>query len=584
VSGPGRENIVDEIKSRCNIVDVIGRVVSLKRAGSNYKGLCPFHNEKTPSFVVSDTKQIFSCFGCNISGDVIGFVQKYYNLEFPAAVEKLAEEYGIEIQNMYQKSPKKEELYEINRQAAKFFYQAFTKSPNPALSYMNKRGVDPLFLKKFGIGYADDEWDSLCKHFQKLGTDIKLLLSLGLISESKGKYYDKFRNRVIFPIINTSGKVIGFGGRTLGDGAPKYLNSAESDIFLKKNNLYGLNLTKQDISKEDSAILVEGYMDVISLYQSGIRNVSASLGTALTENQVRLLKRYTRNIILSYDSDEAGASAALRGGEILHKEGCRTKVLQVPSAKDPDEFIKENGKNDFLKLVGEAPPYLDFKLNRMKKNYDITSTEGKVDFIREAVVLLRTLSPVEAEAYIKRISRDTKISESAITLEYNGNNTKKVQLIGKLGGDEHISEKASEKISGLEKNFLKMALTERVYFDKITFYEHAFTSKAGFEIWNEIKTNYEAGKTLDITCLPDALDTETSMALQDILDNVHFAGKEDQIFLECVDTMEMDEMLQKERELILKLSMADEVASKESITELTKALMEVQKGLQRKKR
>ena len=354
---------VEELKNQINIVDVVGRVVPLKRAGANYKGVCPFHSEKTPSFVVSEQKQIFTCFGCGASGDVIEFTKRYYNLDFAEAVEKLAKENGIEISIGGKRNSDKEKYYEINKEAARFFYRAFTEEKNPGYSYMKKRGIDDAILKKFGIGYADDSWDSLYRYFKAKGTDEKVLLELGLISEKNGKYYDKFRNRVIFPIINTSGKVIGFGGRAIGEAMPKYLNSPENIIFQKKNNIYALNISKQDVGREGYGILVEGYMDVISLYQHGVRNVGASLGTALTENQARLLKRYTKKVVLSYDADAAGRNAALRGIDILSGEGIKVKVLHVTDGKDPDEFIKKNGKEAFIKLIDGALPMIDYKLN-----------------------------------------------------------------------------------------------------------------------------------------------------------------------------------------------------------------------------
>lgn len=225
---------IDELKSRINIVDEVAKVVDLKRAGANYKGCCPFHNEKTPSFVVSEQKQIFTCFGCGESGNVIKFTQRYYNLDFAEAVEKLAKENGITIQIGGREDKDRERYYEINRDAARFFYRSFTQAQNPGYSYMKKRGIEDAVLKKFGIGYADEEWDSLYRYFKEKGVEEKILLELGLISESKGRYYDKFRNRVMFPIINTSGKVIGFGGRAIGDAQPKYLNSPENRVFQKE--------------------------------------------------------------------------------------------------------------------------------------------------------------------------------------------------------------------------------------------------------------------------------------------------------------------------------------------------------------
>ena len=327
---------IEDLKSRIDIVDVIGRQVQLKRAGANYKGLCPFHNEKTPSFIVSPQKQIFTCFGgCGASGDVVSFVMRYYNLEFNEAVEKLAKEYGIDIVKSQRRNDDREKYYEINREAARFFYRNMTEGPNRGYSYMRRRGIEDRTIKKFGLGYAPDSWDSLYGYFKEKGTDEKLLLELGLLSQKDGRYFDKFRDRVIFPIINTAGKVIGFGGRALDDKAmPKYLNSPENRVFQKKNNLYALNSTKQDIGKAGTAIIVEGYMDAISLYQNGVRNVAASLGTALTDNQAKLINRYTKNVVLSYDADAAGQKAALRGIEVLRNEGCKDNLLSCCSMQN----------------------------------------------------------------------------------------------------------------------------------------------------------------------------------------------------------------------------------------------------------
>lgn len=288
-------NFIDDLKSRVNIVDVIGREVSLKRAGSNYKGLCPFHNEKTPSFMVSEQKQIFNCFGCGEKGDVIKFVERFYNLSFMEAVEKLCEDNNIEMPQ-HGGGPRidYDKYYEINRKAAKYFFDNMKIHGNEGYAYIRKRGLTDETIAKFGIGFAPDGWTGLYDHLHKEGVSDEDMLKLGLVSRGKKSLYDKFRRRVMFPIFNTTGKLIGFGGRAVGDDMPKYLNSAESEIFLKKNNLYGLNFSKKDIDDNDKAVLVEGYMDAISLFQNGVRNVVASLGTALTENQARLLERYTK--------------------------------------------------------------------------------------------------------------------------------------------------------------------------------------------------------------------------------------------------------------------------------------------------
>ncbi len=600
-----RNNAVDEIKSRCNIVDVIGRVVPLKKAGSNYKGICPFHNEKTSSFIVSEQKQIFTCFGCGATGDVIAFVQRYYNVDFPEAIERLAGEYGITIdKGFFKKNEKNDKLYEINRDAANFFYSAFTKTANAGYAYMQNRGIEPATLKKFGIGYADEKWDSLYTYLKSRGYDDNTLLELGLISYSKGKYYDKFRNRVMFPIINTRGKVIGFGGRIIGDGEPKYLNSQESPIFLKKNNLYGLNLTKQDIGKENCAILVEGYMDVISLYQSGVRNVSASLGTALTDNQAALLKRYTDKVVLSYDADDAGRKAALRGLDILYGAGMNVKVLHVTDGKDPDEFVKKKGKEAFIELTKEALPYADYKIEHIKREVDVSVTEGRVEFLKRAIAVLKTLSPAEADIYIKKIANDMKISEGAIRMELYGgdagfgtgtrmeNSDKARRMSENVQRDKDAALRSmsdedtagdgmrdAEHISATEKHLIKIVLTDSSYYHKVAAYSYIFTNTKILAIWAAIKSVYRDGEEINPQAVREMLEIEEQDVFDDIMKNTLVAGYEEQIYIDSVKKIEIHEMKKRESEIKVMLSLADEDENGENIKELTEELMEIQKWI-----
>ncbi|MDD4563940.1 MAG: DNA primase [Eubacteriales bacterium] len=580
-----RDNIIDEIKSRCNIVDVIGRHVLLKKTGSNYKGVCPFHNEKTPSFVVSDTKQIFTCFGCGATGDVLEFVQRYNNLDFPGAIEKLCDEYGIEMKySSFQTERDRTALYEINREAAAFFYRAFFNNPNPGYDYMKKRGLEPEILRKFGIGYADEEWDSLYQYFMKKGTDLQILVELGLISQSKGKNFDKYRNRIIFPIINTRGKVIGFGGRILGAGEPKYLNSPESAIFQKKNNLYGLNLTRQDINKEKYVILVEGYMDVISLYQHGIRNVSASLGTALTEKQAEMMKRYSDNVVLAYDADEAGQAAALRGLDILHKVGCKVKVMHISDGKDPDDFVKNKGKEEFLKLVKNAMPFADYKIYLLKQRLDLDTTEGSVEFLQETAKILGELSPVEAEIYIKKIARETNISEGAIRLEINVNNNseniKKYDTVPvRDTGKESQSARTDPGFGTmLEKNLIKLMLLKSSYVNRIKPYDWIFQSTSAFKIYDIIKSVYKADEEIDMKKVEDSLDTADNRLLQDIMENIHLADKEEQVFRDCIQSINENISAEREQELIRLISILDDEKDRDKIEALTIEIIKIQKG------
>ena len=569
-----QNNTVEEIKSRCDIVDVIGRVVPLKKAGRNYKGLCPFHKEKTPSFIVSEDKQRFTCFGCGVSGDVIEFVEKYYSLDFRGAVEMLAREYGIEIKGNFAPNKDREELYEINRQAARFFYRALREKANPAYEYMKSRGISEETMNTFGIGYADAEWTSLLDYMIAGRIDHARLVELGLASRSGDRYYDKFRDRVIFPIMNTSGKVIGFGGRIIGKGEPKYLNSPESSVFQKKNNLYGLNLTRTEAGKEDRIILVEGYMDVISLYQAGIRNVAASLGTALTAQQAALIKRYTKNVVLSYDADEAGQNAAMRGIDILYEADCKARVLRVTDGKDPDDFIRSRGRGEFLKLADEALPYGDFKLERIRRRYDLDDEQQRIDFLREMITALRAMKPMEADLYIQKISKETGISERAIRMEYQA------------GGDPqpHISARLAEEISDSltedEKTLARLMMLRGKYTDLPSdVKELVFTGEQGRRIYGLLKAASDSPHPLTASSFRDSADPEDYEVLSEIEAVLIPEEREEQAFSECIAFVRRKELERRDQEITWKLSLADETIDDEDLASLMKEQAQIQKKL-----
>lgn len=567
---------IENLKSQVNIVDVVGRTVPLKRAGSNHKGVCPFHNEKTPSFVVSEQKQIFTCFGCGATGDVIEYVKRYYNLDFAEAVEKLAGEYGIPMEKKgYDEN--RSIYYQTNKLAAGFFYRSFTERANKGYAYMKRRGITPAVLKKFGIGYADEQWDSLYRYLLSQGIDKKIMVELGLVSEGRnGKCYDKFRNRVIFPIINTGGKVIGFGGRAIDpEDNPKYLNSPESKVFQKKNNLYGLNLSRQSVGKENYIILVEGYMDVIGLYQSGIENVAASLGTALTENQARLIKRYTRDVILSYDADSAGRAAALRGLEILKKEDCKVKVLHVTDGKDPDEYIKKNGKSAFLKLIDGALPYGDYRLESLKAGFDLDRDEDKIDYIRKATrEVLSQLSPVEQDIYTKKLAKELKIAESAIKMELLGNDsTEKTHFVQR----KEEAEELTPDISPVEKTLLRVMLTEESYIERLQQFPEILESDFSRKMYQLLLEEYRQFRRVDINKLLDGLPRADGDRLSEIMDHVIVGGNEEKVFDDCVRTWKQNRLAKEEQRLITLLSMADEEDNQERIRQLTEELMKIQR-------
>ena len=413
------EEILEKIKSQNDIVDVISERVRLKKAGRNFTGLCPFHNEKTPSFSVSQEKQIYKCSGCGEAGNVISFVMKDKNLPFIEAVKYLANRANIPLKlgngEQSQSNRKKELLYKVNVEAAKFFFSNLMNNQN-AKEYFLNRGIKEETIKKFGLGYANDSWNSLMFYLRKKGINDGLLEEAGLISvnKEKGRKYDRFRNRVMFPVFDYQGKVIGFGGRVLDDSKPKYLNSPETLVFQKGTNLYGLNFALKHNMSERYFVIVEGYMDLISLHQYGITNVVASLGTALTINQARLLKRYADKVVISYDADLAGQMATLRGLEILRTAGFDVRVLSIPQGKDPDEYVRSNGREAFLKLINNAEPLIDYRIKKAEEGIDFKNSQSVILYSKRIMDIISDLDPIEKDVYIKKASENTGIKEQAL--------------------------------------------------------------------------------------------------------------------------------------------------------------------------
>lgn len=413
------EEVIEKIKEQNDIVDIISESVRLKKAGKNYMGLCPFHNDKSPSFSVSTEKQIYKCFSCGEAGNVLTFIMKYKKLTFLEAAKYLADKANIPLQIEGQEnskvSKKKELLYKVNVDAARYYF-ANLQNFKTAKEYFLKRGMKEDTIKRFGLGYAHDSWKGIINFLRTKGYKDDLLLEAGLISknEKTGNVYDRFRNRVMFPVFDVKGKVIGFGGRVLDDSKPKYLNSPETIIFQKGINLYGLNFAVKNGLQEDYIIIVEGYMDLIALHQYGITNAVASLGTALTVNQVRLLKRHVSKVIISYDADIAGQTATLRGLEILRNAGLDVKVLTVPEGKDPDEFVRNNGREAFLRLAKEALPLIEYKIKKVSEGINLKDGNDLVKYGEKFADILVDLNPVEKDVYIKRISEETSIKEQAL--------------------------------------------------------------------------------------------------------------------------------------------------------------------------
>ena len=409
---------VEEVLRANNIVDVVGTYVHLQKKGANYFGLCPFHNEKSPSFSVSEPKQMFYCFGCGAGGNAATFLMKYENYSFQEALQTLADRAGIKLPevNYSEEARNKEErrqlLRAVNKEAAIYYYKLLRSQKGmKGLRYLAERKLDPSTMRDFGLGYADGSGNDLCAHLKSCGFADDVILEAGVAAfDEKRGMHDKFWNRVIFPIMDVRGQVIGFGGRVMGDAKPKYLNSPETEIFDKSRNLYGLHIAKR--SKAPYKILCEGYMDVISMHQAGFHEAVASLGTSFTEGQAALLKRYTKQVLLAYDSDGAGVRAALRSIGILKKAGIEGRVIDLRPSKDPDEFIKANGKEAFLKRIENAENSFFYELRMMQRDYSMEDPAQRTQFHHAVAAKLCGIEDeIERDNYLKEAARRYYVDE-----------------------------------------------------------------------------------------------------------------------------------------------------------------------------
>lgn len=413
-------SFIDELIARNPIEDVVGHYVNLKRSGANLFGLCPFHGEKTASFSVAPDKGIYYCFGCHKGGGVINFMMEIEGLTYPDAVRSLAKRAGMQVPEDEQYQSRyhhQERLWALSREAARFFNaQLYQPAGERGLAYAQRRGMPKSTLTKFGIGFAPDAWTALTDAMRRKGYTDQELIDAGLVSQKGDRIYDRFRNRLMFPIIDVRGNVIGFGGRVMDDSTPKYLNSPETVIFNKRKNLFALNLAKK--TKLPYLILVEGYMDAVALHQYGFDCAVASLGTSLTEDHAALLTRYTEQVMLIYDGDEAGQRATRRAIPMLEKAGLRVKVLRMKGAKDPDEFLKKFGADQFKLLLEEASNRVEYQLNAIAAKYDIREDDQRVRFIQECAQLISTLpSSVQREVYGSRVAEKGGISAEAMAME-----------------------------------------------------------------------------------------------------------------------------------------------------------------------
>ena len=418
------ESTLEEILSRVDIVELISGYIPLKRAGRGYKALCPFHHEKTPSFTVNPDKQIFHCFGCSAGGNAFGFLMQHERLEFPEAIEALAKRTGVIIHEASAAERKtqnlSEQLYKINEAAAHFYSdQLHAPEGEPALKYLLKRGLTKETIQRFKIGYAQDKWDGLLNYLRSKGFVLGLIEKSGLIiAKDNGGYYDRFRKRILIPIHDTKGRTVAFGARVLDNSLPKYINSPETPVYSKSKVLFGLDLNNEEIRLKDLAVIVEGYFDLIFPYQAGVKNITASCGTALTQEQIRLLKRYSRNVVLVYDSDNAGQMATLRSIDTLIEEGMNVMAARLPKGHDPDSFARQFGPEGFQKLITEAKDIFDYKLEFLKSKYAPLTIPNKSRAASEMLSLINKVNnTVSKSAYIKKLAEELSLDENSLLLE-----------------------------------------------------------------------------------------------------------------------------------------------------------------------
>jgi len=525
---PFPESFLQELKLRSDITEIASSYVNLKRHGRNMVGLCPFHGEKTPSFNIYTENGSFYCFGCGVGGDVITFIMKIENLDYVEAVKFLAQRAGMEMpENTYDDSLSKlrMRIYEANREAARFFHATLlSQRGQSGLNYLRGRALSDRTIRHFGLGFADDDWNSLCNHLKNKGFSEYEIYSANLAFKRKNGngIYDRFVNRVMFPIIDLRGNVIAFGGRIMTDEKPKYLNTSDTPVFKKSENLFSLNNAKSSGTR--TLILCEGYMDVIALNQAGFTNAVATLGTALTNEQAVLMKRYADEVIICYDADGAGQKATARAIDILRNAGLPIKILTVPSGKDPDEFIRSKGENGpaaFKLLIEKCGNDIEYRLMKLKENYNLNTTDGKVAFLNEAVKIVATIeSPIERDVFASKLCAELEIDKNAFLEQISKvkrrdrrENIKKEtrQIQAELNGQsdkinrEHYKKPRSSSAEEALLVYLinnpdyANSISERVTPDKFSnslikrYYEYVLSKiKSGYEPLTSVSSNFNS--------------------------------------------------------------------------------------------
>ncbi len=519
--------LIQEVAEKNDIYEIVSQYVSLKRAGSSYVGLCPFHNENTPSFSVSPQKGIFHCFGCGEGGNSIGFLMKIENISFHEAVKRLAERANIELPKAdtrdfdrgNEKKKERELIYEINKAAATKFYENL-KTSKEGIAYFKGREIDGSWAKKFWLGYAKDSWDDMFSYLKEQGYTDGDILKAGLITgNDSGKFYDRFRNRVMFPIFDERDNIIGFGGRVLNDDKPKYLNSPEGLVFSKGKNLFSLNIAKR--TRADFVILVEGYMDVIALAKNGYANTVATLGTALTQEQAKILKKYFKEVVLCYDSDGAGRTATDRAITIMRQTDLKASVMHLSGGKDPDEYIKKMGKDSFNSALNARKTDITYLIEYYREKYDINIDGQKVAYIDEIIPYLLLISnPVELDVYVNKLANLTGVSSQSLYSQLGIKKVKSPQRSQPASTiDKSKIEGGRSKADITRESLLALLISDRGLYESHSNYlnEELFGSGSLLEIFKYVKSTYDAGKNVDVNLMMVALQEEHIKELARIL-------------------------------------------------------------------
>ena len=584
----------EEIRSANDIVEVISQYVVLKRSGRNYFGLCPFHNEKSPSFSVSPDRQYFHCFGCHKGGDVFTFISEIEKVSFKESVEILAERANIQLPTTQNeafnaKQYLKDRMFKINIETAMFYHERLYKPlAKIAQDYVKQRKMDNNTLKSFKIGYSG-EYNELYKMLKAKGFKDEEILATGLVNKNdRGEFIDRFRRRLMFPIMTVNGKVVAFGGRRLDNNEKmaKYINSNENLIYSKKKHLFALNIAKQ--SNEKKLILVEGYMDAISLHQRGIHNVVASLGTALTEEQGRLLARYAEQVILSYDSDGAGQEAILRALEILNKLGCDARVIQMEGAKDPDEYIIKYGSGRFKLLVDNAISLVEFRIKMLKNKYNLENATDKVKFLKEITkILAQVENKIEREIYIEKVAEKYNISKEAIYAEVNklaySKAPSKEILNRKINSSAIKTEEISEAIIKREKMILYLLINNYdEAFEKITkeITEEDFKVEINKKIFKAIVDAKDANKDNILSIVSNIEDQDLQAHISEIMVTDYEITSVEKCIEDIIIIYNKERLNNRKMEIIKKLDNTEKLTEEEIAkleTELNNIIIELAK-------